>query len=76
MGFVTSLSFLNNWKIDKYDSILIIVKWLTKMVYYKLIELIINKWKFRKRIIDVIVRHQSLPDSIVTNRNSLFTLKY
>ena len=37
--FVTSLPILINWKRDNYNSILVIVDWLTKMVHYKLVKI-------------------------------------
>ncbi len=35
MDFVTGLPVSTNWKGDTYDSILVIVDRLTKMVYYE-----------------------------------------
>lgn len=35
MDFVTSLPVLTNWKGESYNSILVIVDLLTKIVYYK-----------------------------------------
>ena len=76
MDFVTSLPISTNWKGNNYDSILIIVNWLTKMVYYKPVKVTINAPGLAEVIINVIVRHHSLPDSIITNRGSLFILKF
>ena len=38
-----------------YDSILVIIDWLTKMVHYKLVKIIINKLDLVQVIINVIV---------------------
>ena len=76
IDFVTGLPILTDWKGNSYDSILVIVNWLTKMVYYKPVKDTINALGLAEAIIDVIVRHHSLPDSIVTNRGSFFTLKF
>ena len=65
-----------NWKRDNYDSILILVDWLTKMVHYKPVKININASGLAKVIIDVVVRHHGLPDSIVTNRGSFFISKF
>ena len=42
MDFFTGLASLTNWKGESYDSILVIVDQLTKMVYYKPVKVIIN----------------------------------
>ena len=61
---------------DLYNSILVIVNWLTKMVYYKLIKITINAPGLAKVIIDVIICHYSFPNSNVTNRSFFFTSKF
>ena len=76
MDFVTGLPISIDWKGDSYDSILVIVNRLTKMVYYKPVKVTINAPGLAKVIINVIVRHHGLSDSIVTDRGSLFTSKF
>ena len=76
MDFVTGLPILTDWKGDSYDSILVIVNRLTKMVHYKPVKVTINAPGLAEVIIDVVVRHHGLPDSIVTDRGSLFTSKF
>ena len=76
MNFVTSFPLFADWKSDNYDSILVIVDRLTKMVYYKPVKVTIDAPGLAEVIIDVAVRHHGLPDSIVTNRGSLFTSKF
>ena len=46
------------------------------MVYYKLVKVTINAPGLAEVIIDMVVRHHSLPDSIVTNQESLFTSNF
>ena len=46
------------------------------MVYYKPVKVTINAPGLAEVIIDVVVRHHGLPDSIVTDRGSLFTSKF
>ena len=76
IDFVTGLPILTDWKGDSYDSILVIVNRLTKMVHYKPVKVTINAPGLAEVIIDVVVRHHGLPDSIVTDRGSLFTSKF
>ena len=76
MDFVTGLLLSADWKGDSYDSILVIVDRLTKMMHYKPVKVTIDAPGLAEVIIDVVVRHHSLPDSIVTDRGSLFTSKF
>ena len=76
IDFVTGLPILTDWKGDSYDSILVIVDRLTKMVHYEPVKVTIDAPGLAEVIIDVVVRHHGLPDSIVTNRGSLFTSKF
>ena len=55
---------------------LVIVYWLTKKVHYEPVKITLDAAEFAEVIIDVIVRHHRLPDSIVTNQGSLFTSKF
>ena len=76
IDFVTGLPISINWKGDSYDSILVIIDWLTRIINYKLVKITIDAPSLAKVIIDVVVWHHGLPDSIVTNRGSLFTSKF
>ncbi len=75
MDFVTGLPISADWKGNNYDSILVIVDRLTKMVYYKPVKVTINASSLAEVIIDMVVRHHGVPESIVTDRGSLFTSK-
>ena len=55
MDFVTGLPLFSDWKGDNYDSILIVVSRLTKMVQYELVKVIINALRPAEVIIDVVV---------------------
>ena len=46
------------------------------MVYYELVKVTIDIPRLAEVIIDVVICHHGLPDSIVTNRRSLFTSKF
>ena len=76
MDFVTGLPILTDWKRNSYNSILVIVDQLTKIVYYKLVKVTINALGLVEIIINVLVRHHGLPDFIVNDRGLLFTSKF
>ena len=46
------------------------------MMHYKLVKITINAPGLAKVIIDIVVRHQDLPDSIITDWGFLFTSKF
>ena len=76
MDFVTGLPVSTNWKGETYDSILVIVDRLTKMVHYEPVKVTIDAPGLAKVIIDMVVRHHDLSDSIVSNCSSVFTSKF
>ena len=76
IDFVTGLPISTNWKRDSYNSILVIVDWLIKMLHYNPVKITIDGPGLAKVIIDVLVWYHGLLDSIVTNRGLLFTLKF
>ena len=76
IDFVTGLPISTNWKGESYDSILVIVDRLTKMVYYEPVKVIIDAPGLAEVILDVVVWHHGLPNSIMSDRGSLFTLKF
>ena len=59
------LQILTDWKRACYNSSFVIVNQLTKMVYYKPVKITIDALALIKIIIDVVVRHYGLPNSIV-----------
>ena len=46
------------------------------MIHYELVKVTINALKLAGVILDVVVQHYSLPNSIVSNKGLLFTLKF
>ena len=70
------LPISTDWKGESYDSILVIVDRLIKMVYYEQVKITIDAPGLAEVIIDVVVRHHGLSDSIITDRGSLFTSKF
>ena len=65
-----------DWKGDSHNSILVIVNWLTKMIHYKPVKVTIDALGLVEVIIDVVVRHHGLPNTIVTDRGLIFTSKF
>ncbi len=76
MDFVTGLPISADWKGDSYNSILVIVDRLTKMVHYEPVKVTIDAPGLAEVIIDVVVRYYGVPESIVTDRGLLFTSKF
>ena len=76
MDFVTKLPISTNLKRESYDSILVIIDWLIKIVYYKLVKVTTNALELAKVTLDVVVWHHGLSNSIVLNKGSLFTSKF
>ncbi len=76
MDFITGLPISTKYKDDSYDSILVIVDQLTKMIHYKPIKVTIDAPGLVEVIIDVVVRHNGVLESIVTDQGSLFTSKF
>ena len=70
------LPVLTHWKSESFDSIFVIIDKLTKMVHYKPLKITIDALGLVEVIINVVVRHHSLSDSIITNRGFLFTSKF
>ena len=76
MDFVTGLPISTDWKVDSYDSILVIVNQLTKMVHYEPVKVTIDALGLAEIILDMVIRHHGLPDSIVSDKDSFFALKF
>lgn len=73
---MTSLSISTNWKEEVYDSILVIVDQLIKMVYYKLVKITIDASKLAEIIMNVMIKHHNILDLIVFDSSPLFTPKF
>ena len=76
MDFVIGLPISADWKGDSYNLILVIVDRLTKMVHYQSVKVTINAPGLAKVIIDVVVCHYGVPESIITDQGSLITSKF
>ena len=76
MDFIIGLPVLTDWKGDSYDLILVMVNRLTKKVYYKPVKVTIDALSLAGVIINIVVRHHGLLDSIVTEQRLLFTSKF
>ena len=67
MDFIIGLPISTNCEGEIYDTILVIVDQLTKMIYYEPVKLTINTPGLAKVIMDLVVRHHGLPNSIISN---------
>lgn len=76
INFLTRLPISTDWKGDSYHYILVIVNWLTKRVHYKLVKVTINAPGLVEIILDMVIWHHRLLDSIVTDRGLLFNSKF
>ena len=76
MDFVTSLFILIDWKGDSYNFILIIIDRLTNMVYYKPVKITIDIPSLVEIIIDVVIWHHGLPNSIMTSKSSVINSRF
>ena len=72
MNFVTGLPLFFDWKSNSYNFILVIVNQLTKMVHYKPVKITINAPGLAKVIINMVIWHHGLPNSITTDRGAIF----
>lgn len=75
MDFVIGSPISADWKSYSHDSILLIVNRLTKIVHYKPVHIPIDAPGLPEVILNVVVRHHGLPDSIISDRGSVFTSK-
>ena len=76
IDFVTGLPLSSDWKGNSYDSILVIVDQLTKMVHYKPVKVNINAPGLAEVIIDVVIWHYGLLDSIISDWGAIFMFKF
>lgn len=66
MDFVTGSSISADWRGYSHDSILLIVNRPTKMVHYEPVHITIDAPGLPEVILDLVVRHHGLPDSIIS----------
>ena len=70
------LSILTNYKKNNCNSILVIIDWFIKMIYYKPVKVIINILSLIKPIINIIIRHYNFSNLIFFNKKSFFNSKF
>lgn len=73
---VTGLLLSTDSKRDNYDAILVIIDWLNKIVYYKLVKIRINVASLAGVIINIVVKYHSVQKSFFSDQSLLFTLKF
>lgn len=76
LDFVTGLPPSKDWRGHTCDSIAVIVDRLTKMSHYIAVDKTLDAEQFAQVLIENLARYHGLPDSIVTDRGSLFTSQF
>lgn len=76
MDFMICLPLSVKQKNDNYDAILVMIDYLTKIVYYKPIRTRIDITSLAGIIINMVIRYHGLSESIISDRNLLFILKF
>ena len=69
MNLVTRLPVSTNWKGESYNSILVIVDQLTKMMYYKPVKITIDAPRLAEVILDAVVWYHGFSNSIMSDRD-------
>ena len=72
IGFPISV----NWKGNSYDSIVVIIHQLTKMIHYELVKITINVLSLTKVIINLVIHHYRAPELIIIDQGLLFMSKF
>ena len=75
MDFITDLPLSSIYGSTTWDSIFVVVNKLTKMAYYIPIRKTISVADFIEVFIQDVVKHHSMPEVLVTDRDKLFTLE-
>ena len=76
IDFVTGPPISTNGKGKRYDSILVTIDQLTKIVHYESVKVTIDAQCLAEVIINIVVCHHGLLDSIVTDQGSVFKSKF
>lgn len=76
IDFVIGLSVSIDWKNNSYNSILVIIYWLTKIVYYEPVKIIIDALYLIKVIIAIIVQYYDFFNLIISDQKFVFISKF
>lgn len=71
-----SLPVLTNWKSENYDFILVGIDYLTKILYYEPVKVIIDISGPAEVIINIEMYYHNIPELIVINWALLFISKF
>lgn len=63
-------------KNNTYDTILVIINWLIKKIFYQPVKVTFDALQFAKVILNIIIRQHDLSHQIFINKASLFTSKF
>ena len=75
IDFIIRLPQSANQRSNGYDLILVIVDWPTRIVYDEPVQTTITVSALAEVILNIVVRHYDLSDSIISNHDSVFTFK-
>lgn len=76
IDFVIGLPISINWKNETYNSMLMIVECIIRMVYYEPVKVLIDTQSLVEVIINTVIRYQGLSNSITSNQELVFTSKF
>ena len=76
MNFITRLLISTNEKRESYNSILVIIDPLSKIVHYESVKVITNALGLAKVILNKVIWHHSLLNSIMSDKGLLSTSKF
>ena len=76
IDFVTKLPLFSDWKSNSYDSVLVIVDRLTKIMHYEPVKVTNNTQGLAEVIINIVVQHHGLPHSIISDWGAIFKSKF
>lgn len=74
MSYIIGLLESINYKNKPYNLIFVIVNWLIKLIYYKLIQVIINISILRNLICNIVMKYYNILDLFVNDQGLIFIL--
>lgn len=76
IDFVIDFLLLVDWKRNNYNAILVLVDWLVRIIYYKMVKTTIDILGVVEVTINIVVWYSDLLKSIISNYGLLFISKF